>query len=334
MGSQTLFPIADLHTHPMLPMYYYGKNLRERLPNARFFPYTPWGTHIDVPRLRESGVKLIVCCVYAFNRGTRRNCFEVAKEQIRLFEKWVSEHAEILGHAKNPAEAETIVASGKIAAVLSLEGGHHLAGNLENLRYFRDKGVFYITLVHFLNTAVAESSLLEDFSPEPPLRPFGRDVIAEMDRLGMVSDVAHCSEAAFWRVLETARVPPLYSHGCAHSLCGHHRNLRDDQARALARRGGLVGVIFYPRYLRRGAFWGTVADVIRHLEHWLKIIGPEAVAIGSDMNGVMVLKDVFDYSQMPVLRQAVVDAFGETLARKILFDNTLNYMKRAWAQVG
>jgi len=330
--NRGMLPIADLHTHPLLPMYYFGKDLKTRHRPARFFPYTPLGTHIDIPRLQESGVKLIVCCVYALNRGIRRNCFEVAKDQIRLFETWVQENSGLIGHAKSPAEIDSILASGRIVAVLSLEGGHHVAGDVDHLKYFRDAGIFYITLVHFMNSAVAESSLMRNISPEPPLRPFGRDLIAAMDRLGIVSDVAHCSEAAFWKVLEIAKIPPIYSHGGAQFLCRHHRNLTDDQGRALAQKGGLVGVILYPGYLRRGALKGTVTDVVRHLEHWVKVIGPEAIAIGSDMNGVMVLKDVFDYSQMPLLQEAVVTEFGETLARKILFDNTLDYMKRVWTQ--
>jgi membrane dipeptidase len=311
-------------------MYYFRKDLGNRQRPARFFPYTPFGTHIDIPRLKESGVKLIVCCVYALNRLPYRNCFETARAQIAMFEEWLLEHSDDFEHAKNPADADRIVSSGKIAAVLALEGGHHIAGKLENLEYFRKAGIFYITLVHFLNNDIAESSLFTDWTPEPPLRPFGREVIGEMNRLGLVIDVAHCSEAAFWEVMEHSKAPPLYSHGGARALCDHHRNLTDDQARAIAERGGLLGVILYPGYLRRHAWEGKIDDVLRHLEHWLKIAGPDAIAIGSDMNGVMVLKEVKDYAGMPALREAVVKNFGEPLARRILFDNALNYMKRCW----
>src|SRR5215510_14580456 len=109
--------IADLHTHPLLPMYYFRKDLGNRHKPARFFPYTPFGTHIDIPRLKESGVQVIVCCVYAINRLPYQNCFEVAKAQINMFEEWLKEHAATFEHAKNAQDLERIISAGKIAAV-------------------------------------------------------------------------------------------------------------------------------------------------------------------------------------------------------------------------
>jgi membrane dipeptidase len=325
-----MIPIADIHTHPLIPMYYFRKDLGHPQPSSRFFPYTPFGTHIDVPRLKESGVKLLVSCIYALNRLPHRDCFEVALSQIRLFQEWVDRHADLMAHAKSPTEAESIMASGKIAIVLALEGGHHLAGDLLNLDEFEKAGIFYVTLVHFLNNGIAESSLFADWTPEAPLKPFGRELISEMNLKGIAVDVAHCSERAFWEVAKVSRAPLLYSHGGARPLCDRERNLTDDQARAVASSGGLVGLILFPGYLRNGIFGGTLDDALRHLEHWLTVAGPETLAIGSDMNGVMVLKDVKDYSGMPALREAIVNNFGENLARRILFDNALNYMKRVW----
>lgn len=326
--------MADLHAHPLLPMYYFGKDPGRRHRNSLFFPYTPFGSHIDVPRLKESGVRLLVSCVYAWNRLPHRNCFENAKAQIGLFEKWMADHTETFGHAKSPAEIEPIIASGKIATVLALEGGHHVALDTANLDYLQKAGVFYITLVHFTNTPVGECCHFADFFGEPGLRPFGRELIAEMNRRGIAVDVAHCSERSFWDVLEYSKVPPIYTHGGARALCDHHRNLTDDQAAAIAKAGGLLGVMLYPGFLRKGAFWGSIDDVIRHLEHWMNVAGPQALAIGSDQNGVMVVKDLGGYDRMPLLQDAIVKAFGEPLARKILFDNALNYMKRCWNQPG
>jgi membrane dipeptidase len=118
-------------------------------------------------------------------------------------------------------------------------------------------------------------------------------------------------------------------------LADHGRNLTDEQAKAIAAAKGLLGVIFYPGYLKnswRDLLKGTVDDVIRHLDYWLGLVGPDVPAIGSDMNGVMVLKDVRDYSCMPLLAEAVEKRFGEAVARKILFDNALNYVKRVWSR--
>ena len=328
-----MLPMADLHTHPLLPMYYFHKDLGQSQRPSKFFPYTPLGTHIDIGKLKESGVRLIVCCVYAINRFPHRNCFEVAKRQIDLFEKWIAGHSETFSHAKSPSEIESIVGSGKIAALLALEGGHHLDQKLENLDYFKRAGVLYITLTHFLNTPIAESSLFADFSPGPGLRRFGRQLVEAMDRAGVVVDIAHCSEQAFWEVMACSKNAPIYSHGGARALCDHHRNLSDEQARAIVKKGGLIGLILYPRYLRKGALWGKMEDVIRHLDHWLGLVGSDFLSIGSDMNGVMVVREIGDYAGMPRLQEAIVKAFGETTARKILFDNAIMYLKHHWKGV-
>ncbi len=332
MGSQTEFPMVDLHAHPLLPMYYFRKDPRRRHRNSKLFPYTPFGSHIARPRLKESGVKVLVSCVYAFSRLPHRNCFGSAKAQIELFGKWMSNEAETVAHARTPFEIDSITASGKIAVVLALEGGHHTALDLTHLDYFQKMGVFYMTIVHFTNTPVAECCHFSDFFGERGLRPFGREMITEMNRRGIIVDVAHCSERSFWDVMKHSKVPPIYTHGGARTLCDHHRNLRDEQVEAIARAGGVMGVILYPGFLRKGSFWRSIDDVIRHLEHWLKIAGPEALAIGSDQNGVMVARDLGGYDRMPRLREAIIQAFGEPLAKKILFENSLNYMKRYWGK--
>ena len=303
--------MADLHSHPLLPI-------------------RPFGTHIDIPRIKASGVKLMVCCVYALNRLPHRSCFEAAKGQIRQFERWVLENPDSIAHARSASEIEPIISTGKVAAVLALEGGHHLSGDLSTLDFFAKAGVFYITLAHFLNNRIVRSSLFRDLSFGPPLRPFGRDLIAAMNAMGMIIDVAHCSEAAFWQVMEASQTPPIYSHGGSRGLRDYHRNLRDGQARALAARGGLIGTILYPRFLKRGAYWGKIDDVLRHLGHWLDLVGPEALAIGTDMNGARIVREIGDYAGLPRLQGAIVKAFGEGTARKILFNNTLNYMKSHW----
>lgn len=326
-----MIPIADLHTHPLLPQYYFRKDLGQRQRTSFCYPYSPFGTHIDLPRLKESGVTLMVACVYALNRLPHKNCFETAKAQIEMFTRWMEEHQDACGHAKSLADAEQIQASGRIAIILALEGGHHVGNDLRNLEYFRQAGVLYITLVHFLNNAAAESSLFADWTPEAPLKPFGKEMIAEMNRLGIAVDVAHCSERAFWEVMEHVTHPPLYSHGGAHALCNHHRNLTDDQARAIAERGGVLGVMLYPGYLKRHGWRAGVGDVVRHLEHWLKTVGPDAIAVGSDMNGVRVIQDVRDYAGMPRLAEAIMNAFGEPLARRILFENAVNFMRKIFS---
>lgn len=322
--------MADLHSHALMSMYYWRKTLDTRGRTPWLLPYLPTSSHIDVPRIRESGVKLLTFAVYAFFRWPHRDCFETAKAQIALFEGLVARHPDVLVHAKTPAEIQAAVAGGKIAAVLALEGGHHVGNDPANLAYFKQRGVFYITLTHFINTPVGDTYLASRFTRTKGLRAFGRRLIGGMEKAGLIVDVAHSSEKGFWDVMEVAKRAPIYSHGGAKSVCRHDRHLTDDQSREIIRRDGLLGVILYPHYLRIGAVWGKMEDVFRHLDHWLSLGGEDHVAIGSDMGGVVLLKEIGDIAGMPRLHDALVKRFGETLSRKILFDNAMGYLKRNW----
>lgn len=325
-----LLPMADLHTHALIPMYYYRKKLATPQPHPLFLPWGPIGTHIDIPGIKASGVKLITFCVYAFNRLPRSNCFENAKAQIRVFETWVSAHSDVLAHAKTPSEIQPIIQSGRTAAILALEGGHHIGNDLENVAYFKSKGIFYVTMVHFINTPVGDTFLTGAFSSNRGLRPFGRELLRTLEDQGMIVDVAHASETGFWDMLEQARKPPIFSHGACRTVCGHSRNLSDEQSREMIKKGGLMGIILYPHYLRRTAVWGRMEDVTGHIDHWLSLGGENTVSIGSDMSGTMTLREIGDISGMPRLHDALVKRYGESVARKILFDNAMGYLERHW----
>lgn len=322
--------MADLHSHALLPMYYYRKNLDVRTSRPFYLPYTPFGTHIDVPGIRASGMKLMTFCVYALFRFPHRNCFETAQAQITLFERFVARHSDLLVHARSAAEIESIVRSGKVAAVLALEGAHHLGNSLETMDYFVGKGVFYVTLVHFINTPVGDTYLTTSFSSFRGLRPFGRDLITEMERRGLIVDVAHASEKLFWDVMEHAKRPPIYSHGGCRKLCNISRNLSDEQSREIIKRGGLIGVILYPHYLRKTGVWGKIDDVVRHIDHWLALGGENALSIGSDMSGVAIVREIGNIAGLPKLQDAMVKKFGEAVSRKLLFDNAVAYLRRNW----
>ncbi len=170
---------------------------------------------------------------------------------------------------------------GKVAALISVEGGEAIEGRLENLRSLYRLGVRMMTLTwNYANE-------LCDGIGEPRgggLTEFGGEVVDEMNRLGMIVDVSHLSEKGFWDVIERSSAPICASHSDAKAICGHRRNLTDEQIRALIDCGGCIGVNFYPEFVA-GKECG-ITEVIGHIEHILELGGEGCVGLGSDFDGI------------------------------------------------
>ncbi len=162
------------------------------------------------------------------------------------------------------------------------------------------------------------------------LTSFGRQVIAEMNRLGMIVDISHVSDKTFWDVLEVSRAPVMASHSSCRALCDHHRNLSDEMIRALARKGGLIQINFAPEFLtRRDSPPAGIEDVVAHIAHAVKVGGVDAVGIGSDFDGIdrtpVGLEDV---SRFPALTRALLErGFSAADIRKIYGANFLRLMR-------
>lgn len=165
---------------------------------------------------------------------------DAALEQVRL-------HPSELRFCLTPADILAARAEGRFAVLLGLEGGHAIENSLALLRIFHRLGVRYMTLTWSHSNAWAGSS--GDPNPHPGLTPFGREVILEMNRLGMMVDISHVSDETFWQVLEISQAPIIASHSSARALTPAPRNLSDDQLRALAAKGGVCMVNFFPAFI-------------------------------------------------------------------------------------
>ncbi|HHW13552.1 MAG TPA: membrane dipeptidase, partial [Firmicutes bacterium] len=169
----------------------------------------------------------------------------------------------------------------------------------------------------------------------------------EMNRLGMVIDVSHLSPAGFWQVLEASAAPVVASHSNSQALCGHRRNLTDCQAKALAEQGGVIGVTFAPQFLRdapegvsldqfrRWAGSSTsLADVLDHLDHFVGLVGPEHVALGSDFDGIdAVPAGLEDVSRLPALTRGLLErGYPEEAVRGILGENLRRLFETVWSR--
>jgi membrane dipeptidase len=207
--------------------------------------------HMDLPRIREGGLDVQFWSIYMGPIPGRGGAIREAIERIDAVYRMAERYPEWTEVATSVADIRRIVADGRLASLMGIEGGHIIEQSLAALRTFQRLGVRYLTLTHSFNTSWADSSGTTSV-PEPThhgLAPFGEDVVRELNRLGMMVDVSHVSDETFWDVIRVTRAPVIASHSSCRALAQHVRNLSDEMLRALARNGGVIMLNFYPAYI-------------------------------------------------------------------------------------
>lgn len=270
-------------------------------------------THADMPRLMQADVRLQICALFTMPTHDRsRQLYEILR-QIAYFR---SQLKKLTGKVILAESSEQVaeLRSDQLTVVLSVEGGGALAGDLSMLDILYDLGVRGLTLTWSLRNELADG--IGDPASKGGLTSFGREVVAKMDELGMVVDVSHLSEAGFWDVMEVARGPVIASHSNAKAICGHQRNLTDDQLRALAHKGGYVGLNFCPPFLKDDS-QADVEDIIRHAIHIAEVAGPDVLGFGTDFDGISGLPTGIEdvTSLLQVVRRLAAHFSADELAK-------------------
>ncbi len=280
--------------------------------------------HVDLPRLREAGMRAPFFALYVptYYKGSEavRRTLEVRDAMQSILDR----HPEQIELATTASDVERIVKSGKIAAVLTIESGHAIADDLAVLRTYYRLGVRSMTLTHFRNHNWADSST--DKPQHNGLTDFGRAVVREMNRIGMIVDISHVSDKTFYDTLEVTTKPVIASHSSCRALCDVPRNMTDDMIRALGKNGGVIGINFGATFVsQKEAEAGrqdfasraavdphlmgnaldefaakdyidtysvmkenqaTIEDAVAHIDHVVKLVGVDHVGIGSDWDGI------------------------------------------------
>jgi membrane dipeptidase len=204
--------------------------------------------HIDIPRLREGGVDLQVWGIWVEPRFLPDSAAKQAFDLIDLFYQQLEKYPQDLELVTNLDQFKHANKEGKIACFLGLEGGHSIEGDLSLLRTFYRLGVRYMTLT-WENSNPLASSAADTSSQKGGLTDLGKETVKEMNKLGMMVDVSHLSEEAFWDVVNLSSAPIIASHSCVKAICNHYRNLTDEQIKAIAKSGGVIGINFFSGYL-------------------------------------------------------------------------------------
>jgi membrane dipeptidase len=203
--------------------------------------------NIDIPRMREGGLDALFFSIWVPSDVTGPPAVKRALDQIDAVREAVRTNPNDLALATTAAEVRKAAADHKIAALMGMEGGHMIDDDLRLLRVYAALGVRYMTLTHFKNNNWADSST--DKAAHNGLTAFGKDVVREMNRLGVVVDISHVSDKTFQDALEVSKAPVMASHSSVRAIANHPRNMTDDMMRALARNGGVMMINYHAAFL-------------------------------------------------------------------------------------
>lgn len=297
--------------------------------------------HTDLPRLLESGVtaefmSAFVDATYAAKHPDQS--YARVGLYLDTIAAFARRHPASLILATRAADVRRAKAEGRVAVFIGVEGGHAIENSLDKLRDLYRRGARYMTLTWNNGNDWAGSSIGQGGTRRGGLTPLGRDVVREMNRLGMLVDLSHVSDSTFFDALEVSTAPVIASHSSARAINDHPRNLSDEQLRAIARNGGVVNVNFYSRFLdprfdAAAENGGTtprtpLAVLIDHIDHIARVAGVDHVGIGSDFDGVTALpQGMEDITRLPYIAQALLDrGYSEDDVKKILGGNMLRVM--------
>jgi len=305
--------VWDCHNDLVLRVLYEKLDIGKRLPYG----------HVDIPSLKEGHVDVQTVALFVHNFLYPNNSAEQTRRLIATMLEAIEKNSDQVELARTGTDIERIVASGKLAMPLAIEGGHAIESSLDNLREFHRLGVSSMTITHNITHGWADSG--GDKPRWNGLNELGREVIKEMNKIGMVIDISHVSDSTFFDVLDVSEDPVIASHSGCRTINPHRRNMNDDMLRALAKNDGVIGIVFVLNYLtpeylntmnelksisrpwfrqvpsiedlqvriavdhlNASRDWPlenlpTIEDLLDHIDHAVKIAGVDHVGLGADM---------------------------------------------------
>ena len=331
--------------------------------------------HADLPRIRKGGLDALFFGIVVRHSADAPpqgpingpKAVTDALVQIAAVHKLAEDLPNDVVFCTKAEEVRSAHQQKKIAALIGVEGGHMIGNSLPILREFSRLGVRYMTLTHFYHTEWADSS-----GEQPPrhngLTEFGREIVREMNRLGMIVDISHVSDKTFRDALDVSTAPMIASHSSSRSIANHVRNMSDDMIKALAAKGGVVAINYHVPYLdqarndyqmRIQPLWSKLLaqypgeqqemkrqaevakefgpppvvswqKIIDHIDRVVRIAGADHVALGSDFDGAAMPEGMEDVTRLPRITDALLrKGYSEANVRKILGENLLRVMAEA-----
>lgn len=296
--------------------------------------------HFDYVRAKEGGLDAAFMSIYIPSEKENNGAKALADSLIDLVEGLAIANPDKFAIALSPDDIAAQFNRGLISLPMGMENGAPIEGDLDNITYFHNRGIRYITLTHAKDNHICDSSY-DTTRTWNGLSPFGEEVVAEMNRVGIIVDVSHITDSSFYQVMRLSKTPVIASHSsCRYFTPGFERNMSDDMIKVLAEQDGVIQINFGSHFLHEdfqnrpegdSTNNTTVQMVADHIEHVVKLVGIDHVGFGSDFDGVSDLpKGLEDASQMPnLLAELLKRGYSDEDIAKICYQNTF----RVWRAV-
>ncbi len=281
------------------------------------------GRHFSLSAIPE-GVHWCQCCaVFIPDELRREEAIAYYDLHQHNFHRQMESLADKVLPCRAAADTEAAWSTGKTAAILTVENGSALAGRLDRIETLVRDGVRMMTLTWNGENEIASGNVTDH-----GLSPFGREAVRELERQGIVVDVSHLNDHSFEDLLKVAKKPFAASHSNARAVCGHKRNLTDEQIREMVKRNCLIGLNYCQDFLRAGDRPATLDDLYRHVEHFLELGAERCLALGSDADGTDVPPGLDSPERFAGLYQYFLDrGLSSAQAEGILWKNALDFLK-------
>jgi len=319
--------------------------------------------HIDLPRMKKGGLNGLFFSIYMRGTITGPKAVNDSIERIAAVHKLSQDLPDQVMLCTTAAGVRQAHKQGKVAALMGMEGGHMINNSLPVLRMYANLGVRYLTLTHSINTDWADSS--GDQPKHNGLTAFGKDVVRELNKLGVMADISHVADKTFWDALEVSQAPMMASHSSCRALSNHPRNMTDEMIKALAVKGGVIQINYLDSFIDPAlAEYSRKAQplmrefmeknpgeinfakareevakvlgpgpkaswekIVEHIDHAVKLVGADHVGLGSDFDGGSMPVGMDDCSKLPKITEALLrKGYKEADIRKILGENTVRLL--------
>lgn len=288
---------------------------------------------VDLHKMTEGHLDASIMVAYLpqgeRNEETYREVTTKTHKLLDGIESLVAANNRYIALARTPDDLYKLKHEGKKAIMMGIENGYAIGRDLSLIEKFRQRGIVYMTLCHNGDNDICDSA--RGNGEHGGLSDFGREVVKEMNRVGMMVDLSHAAESSFWDALKLSKTPIVCSHSSCRALCDHPRNLTDEQMRALAEAGGVMQITFYSGFLRTDG-QASIEDAVRHINHAVEVMGIEHVGIGTDFDGDGGVPGLANASELinltRMLRQV---GYSSTHLRMLWGENFLRVMRQAQA---
>lgn len=316
-----MIPYIDMHCDTLACAYLGREESIYKLPKQM----------LDMERLKQGGALAQFFAVFMLPESMKKDLGEAFPEDmnyikslLEIFRKSMKEYPEIIRSASSLEEYETNKKNGRISGILSVEDGRAVEGKPENIRWLYEEGVRMMAILWNYENCFGYPNSKDAEIMQRRLTPFGKEAVGLMNDLGMIIDVSHLNDGGFWDVVQLTQKPFVASHSNCRAISPHQRNLTDEQIKALANKGGVMGLNFCGPFLNEDAAGreSRISQMLKHLKHMVNVGGSDIAAIGTDFDGTFGEFDIQECSQMQLLFETMErEHFSAELIEKIAYKN-------------